>query len=1060
MMKRLKYLALATLVAFAACDEEGETNIPTQTTVQTGSVSVTVSADNDGLSGVTVTLAGPTAQSAQTAGGSASFSNIEVGNYAVTISGFSADYVFGTTSQSVTVTADQTATTAFTGSVVRTAQIAGQVTAGGNPVEGASVDLDAPAGESDQSRTTGSDGRYDFEDLRSGDYTLTLTAPDGVTCDDTESSVTLEAGGAAIVNFGCAGGANAPEITIERITVGGGGTPVPIDPDSLVGRVEVTVNIDPRGSELSQVLVTGTPTDGGETVLIYVQTFNAGEAAAAPQAIDELDVTASWNTDLLRRRDGTSDEQVVTDASVPTMAPVASGLPYQPIHFNGDYDLTAHVFSTGNDPQAANVSVTLINADAINLGVFSNNNDWVDPFDGLKFEDLTVDLVSGLRWLSGDVVITVYPIVYSAPFDPNNPLYARASAMFSGFFFGGNAVVGGGEVLAPNADGTFTFTFCENAGGVAGPNTGSPATSDPTTFTTGCYASIAQINTGVVGARGITILTKTAFGQFGPGFIPPVAGVNGVFGDGDDDPAGAGPLRNNIKSIEFFEVDLQSGTGLLNDILRIDNESPVFRSMDATNLPHPALAATAGTGTMSRSGLMAPLPLFNLGWVRHVDPLTGLINPPPACVGAPFAAPCWDTPFAYPAAAAPGWGDAQASGGIAASFTDLDGIGLPTTQADPSLMNGHLLYVMGANAEVPPGGLLTSTLVIGGQSVIWYSGASTPVTTPAYITGDFTGAQLPNDAGPGLDDPSLTQPNSNTETDYALAGRHWDFFGNWTNTGIGAAPTWDYLLVGVDGHPPIYSNMAGTTVAVPTDPTVAGTVWDPYDDMQNFLQTPPLLYGREGSVLGGAAAAKPDGAFAGWTTDRGQGFSGIAGVVMRAWESFCLGIDAVCAGQEWTSSPPIGGSVVVYSATGQLVAPAGPTTVLPFNYAAAIPQGVGASAAFVNTFTLVGVDGVWGTRPTTWPLRLARTRPRRTSRIPSSAETVIGIRSRGRTTARATGPTSRLPRAWRITPIRSSATSICPRRSCTPSAPITYSEARPRTTWTSRRRTSPSTSTP
>ena len=40
MMKRLKYLALATLVAFAACDEEGETNIPTQTTVQTGSVSV------------------------------------------------------------------------------------------------------------------------------------------------------------------------------------------------------------------------------------------------------------------------------------------------------------------------------------------------------------------------------------------------------------------------------------------------------------------------------------------------------------------------------------------------------------------------------------------------------------------------------------------------------------------------------------------------------------------------------------------------------------------------------------------------------------------------------------------------------------------------------------------------------------------------------------------------------------------------------------------------------------------------------------------------------------
>jgi len=90
MMKRLKYLALASLVAFAACDE-GDSGVAP---AAVGTVTVSVTAGGEPVNGATVTLTGASTQSMTTATGSASFTNVVGGSYVVSLSGIPEDYVF------------------------------------------------------------------------------------------------------------------------------------------------------------------------------------------------------------------------------------------------------------------------------------------------------------------------------------------------------------------------------------------------------------------------------------------------------------------------------------------------------------------------------------------------------------------------------------------------------------------------------------------------------------------------------------------------------------------------------------------------------------------------------------------------------------------------------------------------------------------------------------------------------------------------------------------------------------------------------------------------------
>jgi hypothetical protein len=178
-MKRLKYLLLASLVAFAACDED----VTVET--QSGSVRVTVTAGGSPLQGITVSL-GAAGTSPQTtdASGVANFATVPVGTYTVTVTGLTADVVCSSTTQPVTVAAGQTTAVTFACNLVQTSSISGTVAfSNGDPRPNAAVTITrtAPAGGSAVNLTTNAQGQYSLTGLRSGTYTVSLAVTEGCT---------------------------------------------------------------------------------------------------------------------------------------------------------------------------------------------------------------------------------------------------------------------------------------------------------------------------------------------------------------------------------------------------------------------------------------------------------------------------------------------------------------------------------------------------------------------------------------------------------------------------------------------------------------------------------------------------------------------------------------------------------------------------------------------------------------------------------------------------------------------------------------------------------------
>ena len=127
-MKRFKYLALAALVAFGACDEGDDGGVAPSVT---GTISGVVTVEGTAASGVTVTLS--SGSTATTDGsGSYSFAGVPAGAYTVSISGGPSDATFSSTAKPATISsAGQVVTVNFDGQFIRTSGIFGAVRAAG-----------------------------------------------------------------------------------------------------------------------------------------------------------------------------------------------------------------------------------------------------------------------------------------------------------------------------------------------------------------------------------------------------------------------------------------------------------------------------------------------------------------------------------------------------------------------------------------------------------------------------------------------------------------------------------------------------------------------------------------------------------------------------------------------------------------------------------------------------------------------------------------------------------------------------------------------------------------
>ena len=158
----------------------GETaSVPFEgTALRTAAIMGTVTIESGALEGVTVSLSGKGEDRSvvTNAAGQYAFDRLLAGDYSVGISGYDTDeYGFEPTSKSVSVALDETATVEFGGIMLRTAEVAGQVSVAGSGLGGVTVTL---AGKEDRSGTTSHDGRFSFSGLAAGDYTLSVSGYD------------------------------------------------------------------------------------------------------------------------------------------------------------------------------------------------------------------------------------------------------------------------------------------------------------------------------------------------------------------------------------------------------------------------------------------------------------------------------------------------------------------------------------------------------------------------------------------------------------------------------------------------------------------------------------------------------------------------------------------------------------------------------------------------------------------------------------------------------------------------------------------------------------------
>ncbi|MDE0073701.1 MAG: carboxypeptidase regulatory-like domain-containing protein [Gammaproteobacteria bacterium] len=130
------------------------------------------------LVGVTVTLGGEHAmgETMETAeDGGFAFTGLRAGTYTVTISDFPEDVSFETVSVEVEVEVGEVGSADFTGHFIRTSAVEGQVVIEGEGLAGVTVTLSGGPADESYTAMTDADGMYRFEELRPGDYTVSIS---------------------------------------------------------------------------------------------------------------------------------------------------------------------------------------------------------------------------------------------------------------------------------------------------------------------------------------------------------------------------------------------------------------------------------------------------------------------------------------------------------------------------------------------------------------------------------------------------------------------------------------------------------------------------------------------------------------------------------------------------------------------------------------------------------------------------------------------------------------------------------------------------------------------
>ena len=133
------------------------------------------------LVGVRVTLGGEHAmgETMETAeDGGFAFTGLRAGTYTVTISDFPEDVSFETVMVEVQVEVGEVGNADFTGHFIRTSKIEGQVIIDGEGLADFTVNLSGGPADEGYTTLTDADGMYSFEELRPGDYTVSITGFD------------------------------------------------------------------------------------------------------------------------------------------------------------------------------------------------------------------------------------------------------------------------------------------------------------------------------------------------------------------------------------------------------------------------------------------------------------------------------------------------------------------------------------------------------------------------------------------------------------------------------------------------------------------------------------------------------------------------------------------------------------------------------------------------------------------------------------------------------------------------------------------------------------------
>ncbi len=165
--------------------------------IRTSALTGTVMAGDMRLEGVMVRLSGMSEGSTMTdAMGAYAFSGLRAGSHTVEISGFDADlYAFAETSVTRTLAVASTEVADFSGTMLRTAGIAGVVEAEGEPLAGVAVEI---SGVEEHRAATDSDGVYAFADLLPGSYTVSISGYDADRVSFSEESMDVEAAANAV----------------------------------------------------------------------------------------------------------------------------------------------------------------------------------------------------------------------------------------------------------------------------------------------------------------------------------------------------------------------------------------------------------------------------------------------------------------------------------------------------------------------------------------------------------------------------------------------------------------------------------------------------------------------------------------------------------------------------------------------------------------------------------------------------------------------------------------------------------------------------------------------